>query len=173
MIAVTGMGSTIIKELSAYDEIIRINKAIPDVDLFVLAAGVMKGLQWLEQNHEDIIETFLVNTFTPVTLCEQIFTLRPHARVCIVGSASGFNGSYDMAYAMSKSAIHTYVETRPIDEKQRLFAVAPGIIKDSNMAKKRHDYAEILKGDYITSKEVAKWIMGGLVEGTTGEVIRL
>jgi len=174
VIGVTGYRSTIIRELSHYDSIMRLEKDLPDTNFFVLAAGILRNKTFCEQRDQEVHETFEVNLFTPVRWCENILKERPHARICLMGSESGFKGSYDMTYAMSKSALHFYSTVKPLGSDQKLFTLAPHIIIDSGMTRRRHDYADIVKSreSYITAKEVAKMIWTGLNEGAN-EVIRI
>lgn len=176
MIGVTGIRSTIIKELSEYDDVTRITTediGSDEIDWYVLASGVIQPKTWLDQSLDELQETFRVNVIDTITVCEKILANKSNARICIIGSASGFRSSFDMAYAVSKAAIHSYVKMKHLGPCQKLFAVAPWIIKDSNMAKRRHDYDRIKDGPYITSDKVAEAIYGGLKDGVSGDIIKL
>ena len=55
------------------------------------------------------------------------------------GSQSGFKGSYDDGYAVSKGGIHALVRTTALKlaPDRRIVAVAPGIASDTRMTENR------------------------------------
>lgn len=168
MIAVTGYRTTIIQELMALVEepIVRLSAnlgqfggdfKLPDgCDRYVLAAGVLRQAQINDQSSFDVRISLAVNLVSPVRLAETIFAQRPNARVCIIGSESGFKGSFDQTYAMCKAAIHAYVTWKTLSPTQSLVCVSPPIISDSGMTYRRSDYPSVLESRRtVTAAEVA------------------
>lgn len=163
VIAVTGYRTTIAKALGEFD---RIEKIEPDrlpvgISKFVLAAGVLHGKRVLDLSAVEAYETVQANMISPIKLCERILAEIPTARICVVGSCSGIRGSFDELYAASKAGLHQYVRTRKVSDQQQLVAVAPIIIADSGMTRRRSDYPQVLeKRETVTAKDVASVIYG-------------
>jgi NAD(P)-dependent dehydrogenase (short-subunit alcohol dehydrogenase family) len=157
MIAVTGYSTTVIRKLEKLrhtEEIVRIRGdlrhwtspiEIPDADRFVLAHGLLHQKPFREQSEDEVLASIHINLLSVMRLCERILTTREDARICVIGSESGFNGSYDDTYAVSKAGVHLYVQSRRVGPRQLLACVAPPIIADSGMTRRRHDYPEVLK----------------------------
>jgi NAD(P)-dependent dehydrogenase (short-subunit alcohol dehydrogenase family) len=100
-----------------------------------------------------------------IAACDQVFDERELARVVVIGSESGFSGSYDSAYAAAKAGLHAYVETKRLKPRQQLVCVAPGIIADAGMTTRRPDKDALAaralehpKRRFVTALEVAKLI---------------
>lgn len=155
MLAVTGFRTTIVRQLSLFvsDSVVRIEAdlskldcefRVPLADRYVLAAGVLHQRQLHHQTPRELTESIAVNMVNVVRLCEHILETNTHARICVVGSESGFSGSYDMTYALAKAGVHKYVEWRKLGEFQQLVAVAPPVIADSGMTLRRKDYPDVL-----------------------------
>lgn len=168
MLAVTGHGTSIVRELAKLvdEPFSRIGGSghqwfdsdfhVPQAERFVLAAGVLYGKPVAEQSVYEIATGLAVNLISPMRLCEQILSANDHARICVIGSESGFNGSYDEVYATAKAGLHNYVQTRKVLPTQQLVCVAPPIISDAGMTIRRDDYPEILKKRRtVTSQQVA------------------
>lgn len=145
--------------------------ALPlNLDRYLLCAGVLHGKTMTDMTEQQMWESMRVNYLETVSLCDSIFDANVNARVCIIGSMSGFNGSFDMAYAGAKAAMHMYVETKKLEYAgQHLVAVSPTIIADSGMTKRRNDYYEtMLKGSkrrlkrWLDTREVAEACMFAL-----------
>lgn len=175
MIAVTGIRTTIIRELSSMvsEEVVKLaanlgqfgsDYALPeDVDKFVFAAGVLRQQKLIEQTGFDVRISLAVNLVSVARLCEMILTSRPNARICVIGSESGFNGSFDETYAMCKAAVHSYVSWRKVLETQSLTCVSPPIISDSGMTMRRGDYPQVLKERRtVTARQVAEKVCKSL-----------
>lgn len=163
MIAVTGYRTTIAQELSQFDQIERLDTdRLPrGIDKFVLAAGLLHGKRLLDLSPVDAYETVQANMVSPMRLCERILAEIPTARICVIGSCSGIKGSFDELYAASKAGLHQYVKTRKVGERQQLVAVAPIIIADSGMTRRRSDYPEVLETrKTVTAREVAAIVYG-------------
>lgn len=173
MIAVTGRGTTIVQELEQLsgEAIVRIEGDwkwaggeidIPETDRFVFAAGHLVGKKLAEQTGTEQMQTFNINTLNVMQLCERALE-RPTARIVIIGSMSGINGSHDMGYAVSKAAIHAYAEMRHIRPGQALIVVAPPIISDSGMTRARKDYPGVLSvRRTVTARQVAEKVLQAL-----------
>lgn len=175
MIAVTGLRTSIVQALIRMvgeRQVQRIDAdlarfdcsfAVPKVDRFVLAAGVLHGKPMRAQSPDEILSCIAVNMVNVVRLCETILASNQRARICVIGSESGFKGSFDETYALAKAAVHRYVETRKVGPQQQLVAVAPHIVIDSGMTRRRHDYAQVLEEQqagrrFTTAREVAECV---------------
>ena len=137
-----------------------------NLDRYVLCAGVMYGQKVSEMETMCVLETFAVNYIDVVVFLERLFENNTSARVCVIGSMSGINGSYDTVYAGSKAALHLYVKTKQLTKRQHLVCVAPTIIEDAGMTTRRKDYAATMSrgknrrlGRWLKSDEVAKTVM--------------
>lgn len=195
VLAVTGRGTTIVKCLErllpAGETIARWpwrdggpgEDALAMAARHVLAGGLLHGKRIAEQSPDEIRESLHANLLRPVLLCEAILARNPAARICVVGSESGFKGSHDTTYALAKAALHAYVETRRISGEQQLVCVAPSIIWDSGMTRRRGDRDELAaraaahpKGRFLMAEEVARMIRFLLYEDkgcTTNTVVRM
>lgn len=172
--AVTGARSKIIAELADItgEQMVRIDMDLadpgaplplgyPDTRYFVLAAGVLHGKRILQLTGREIIECLAVNTVNVIRLCEDILARVDDAAICVVGSESGWKGSYDQLYAASKAAVHAYVKTRRVQGRhQQLVGIAPPIIIDAGMTTRRPDFEQIKAGarKTVTSLQVAERI---------------
>lgn len=172
MFAVTGKNTTIVKavEYITGEEACRVDAdlsnfkcefKIPEgTSRFVLAAGVLVGKPSGEQSADEFLETVAVNLINVRRLCDYLLDTDPTARICVIGSESGYRGSFDTTYAMSKAAVHHYVVNKKLIAGQQLVSVAPHIILDSGMTRRRHDYEELESSGrkFITPKEIAEMI---------------
>lgn len=179
---ITGASSTIAKrfiELPAMDGVEPRDEVIQsfrdysdlplDLDRYLLCAGVLYGQSVTYMHPANILETLAINYVDVVHFLDLLFIHNKYARVCIIGSMSGINGSYDTMYAGSKAALHLYVKTKRLQKEQHLVCVAPTIIEDSGMTSRRHDYDEVIArgkarrlGRWITADEVARTAMFAL-----------
>jgi short-subunit dehydrogenase len=175
MLAVTGLRTTIVHEylkLNPFERIARIEGmpsladpapvlSIPRADYYILAAGVLHQKKLVQQTGAEIVESFCVNFVNVVRICEEVFSKYEHARVCVIGSESGYKWSFDDTYAGSKAAVHSYIENRRVKPSQQLVGVAPIVISDAGMTMRRDDYPFVLRRrSTVTSKEVAEIIVG-------------
>lgn len=146
--------------------------------------GILTPKPIVRQSKEEIARSFWVNAGEIIRQCDIIFDKNPLARVCVVGSESGFAWSYDGAYAAAKAALHRYVETKKLlSPVQQLVCVAPSIIADGGMTMRREDFDNLAekarshpKLRFLTCAEVARLIHHVLYvdEGyLSGVVIRL
>lgn len=137
-----------------------------------------------QQTRNEIAESFEANFAMVVRQCDLIIATNDKARICVIGSESGYSGSFDGAYAGAKAALHRYVETKKLrTPHQQLICIAPSIIGDSGMTTRRTDTgnlakrkAEHPKGRFLNCSEVCRLIHFALYvdEGyLTNTVIRL
>ena len=178
MLAVTGSGTTIVRELTRAEPVERIDADlawadcdfdIPETDRFVLAAGVMVGEKIQHQSGSALIRAFSVNLINVVRLCETILDTNPRARIVAIGSESAFLGSYDQAYAVAKGGLCAYASWRKVGPDQTLAVLCPPIIADSGMTLKRHDYPICLETRRtVTAAHVAKAVLR-ILDGPTGQ----
>lgn len=165
MLAVTGAGTTIVRELAKTERIARIDADlslpgcdfdIPTADRYVLAAGYLAGKPILVQSASELGRTFYINLVNAVRLIETILDTNPLARVVAIGSESAFAGSFDEAYAAAKGGLYAYALWRKVGPEQTLAVLCPPIISDSGMTQRRHDYPACLEArKTVTAAEVA------------------
>lgn len=190
MIIITGWRSTIAVEfrgmIQKMDESFRADSYDVPVtaDRYLFAAGVMDGKRALDITDADAALMLRVNFTDIVRACDRILEVNTRARICIIGSESGYRGSYDQVYAAAKAGIHAYVETTRLRHpQQQLVAIAPTIIEDSGMTRRRTDIERLTermlqhpKRRYLSAREVAAMAVHLLYvdDGyTTGTVIRM
>jgi 3-oxoacyl-[acyl-carrier protein] reductase len=185
VLAITGYGSNIVTELKSLlprDEVLdRIDKDYPiDADRYLLCAGVLRPKRITEQTSAEMEETWHINFIRPILICEHVLDNNPDARICIIGSDSGFKWSYDGAYAGAKAALHRYIETKKLEHpNQQLVGIAPSIIEDSRMTASRTDIENLkhrrethAKKRFLSAMEVAKlvhyllYVDEGYISGT-------
>lgn len=155
-----------------------------NLDRYLICAGFLAGKSVEEISVEDAAETFRVNFIEPARFCTRVFAANPKARICLIGSESGFKGSYDMAYAGAKAALHLFIETHQLaSPDQMLVGIAPHIIWDSGMTQRRVDRIELeargamnRMGRWLNPKEVAEIAVHLLFHASpsiSGSVIRM
>lgn len=136
------------------------------------------------QSEAVIADSFMANAASTIRQCDLVIGVNDRARICVIGSESGFSWSYDGAYAASKAGLHRYVETKTLrTPEQQLICIAPSIIGDAGMTTRRQDQANLVtretahpKRRFLTCAEVARWIVFVLYIDTgyaSGTVIRL
>ena len=183
MLVITGWGSKIAEELRGLigwthrggddyplereEDIKRATyDAMPlDADRYFLCAGLLLPKTLEEMTSDDYVQTMAVNFSYPMGACEDVLAANDSARICVMGSESGFTGSYNMPYASAKRTLHKYVETKELRPMQQLVCVAPGIVGDAGMTLRRTDL-DVLesrrtghpKGRFVTSLEVARLV---------------
>lgn len=161
MLCVTGWNSVIVRELQGLhpeETFIRPSHGaiVPSAQRYLYAAGVLHGKSAREIDPSDARETLEINLVGAVKFVEKALSVNPAARICVVGSMSGIHGSYDEFYAASKAGLHLYVRTRAVRPPAQLFCIAPGIISDSGMTRRRKDYPKVLtERPTVTAAQVA------------------
>ena len=148
MIAIRGIHSTIAAELlkmlpegEAVHEIPRGSSGVDsDATRFVILQGKLIPKRLTEQTIAEREESFSVNCAEVIAACDRIIDEVPRARIVVMGSESGFAGSFDSSYAAAKAGLHRYVETKILKASgQQLVCVSPGIIGDAGMTTRRAD----------------------------------
>lgn len=177
-VGVTGFGSAVAREFREIyeDNIVQYGHDVSyisgtdiqeyplDCDEYLLCAGVLHGERIGDLTNEQLIGTWGVNFINVARFCDNLFEVNDEARVVVIGSESGFKGSYDMAYAGAKAALHLYVETKRLrTADQHLVCVAPTVIEDTGMTQRRADLQETLErgkerrlGRWLQAAEVAR-----------------
>lgn len=156
---------------------------MPKAGRYLFCQGLLRPKQATEQSDAEIAEGVKVNYSSIVRACREIFAENDAARVCIIGSESGYRGSFDGVYAAAKMALHRFVETERLKPRQQLVAISPGIVSDAGMTIRRNDLdnlerrrAEHPKGRFLTSREVAEvayFALYGASDYLSGTIIRL
>lgn len=168
MIGVAGATSTIAREfckllndgwMPVCD---RLNELLPGLERYLICTGFLAGRSVRELSPEEADLTWRRNYIDVVRFCDLAFTANPAARICVLGSLSGIRGSYDMAYAGAKAALHLYVRTKQLRASQQIVALAPGIVMDTHMTQSRKDLEAVMaragatrRGRYLKAAEVA------------------
>lgn len=181
MLAVTGINSTIVQELTKLlpnEEIHRIGMdiakfaapvRIPKADRFAFATGLLYPSPINLLTAEQVEQSCAVNLITVLRVCEYILQTNPDARICVVGSESAMRGSFDVLYASLKAGLHGYVRSRQTGPNQLLTCVSPPIIRDSRMTQARHDYPQVLEQrSTCSASDVAQAIQRLLYDETEG-----
>ena len=171
MLAVTGFRTSIVRALTSRtgEPVERIHADLADpatrftwpdgCERFVLAAGILYPTQVHDLGPMAITEALHVNLTNVMRLCEVILRSVRTARVVVIGSLSGREGSFDQLYAAAKAGVHCYVSTRLVQPPQLLACVAPTIVSDAGMTMRRADYPAVLsRRPTVTSAQVAEMI---------------
>lgn len=165
---IAGAGSTIATEFAKLHPeptvTGRIHEMPLNLDRYLICTGYLAGQPLSEITTMDGMRTWHLNFLWPAQFCDRLFAANRNARVCLIGSESGFAGSYDMAYAGAKAALHLYVQTKELGwPEQMLVAVAPHIIWDSAMTQRRADREMLTTrgtktrlGRWLNAEEVAR-----------------
>jgi NAD(P)-dependent dehydrogenase (short-subunit alcohol dehydrogenase family) len=171
MVAITGAQTTIAREfvklmpISDHDivEIGRNRGMITTADAYLFCQGYLAGRDAAGIDREEAIRTWADNFGTVAANCDFILKHNPRARICIIGSYSGIKGSFDATYAAAKAGIHLYIETKRLQHPgQQIVGIAPHIIMDSGMTRRRGDLDALNERgahrgrDWITPADVAR-----------------
>lgn len=171
MIAIFNARSSIaraLRELLPLDEsIVADQYEAPEIAFaqrFLFCTGYLCGKPIAEQSPNETARAYNENFADIATMCDQILAVNRNARICIIGSESGCCGSYDMAYAGAKAAMHLYVERKRLEHPgQQLVAVSPTVIWDSGMTQARTDLADCeargrarRRGEWLSAQDVAQ-----------------
>lgn len=190
-LAVAGAGSKIAQEFltitGAVEPHVHIAKArgLPlDCNRYLICTGYLAGKSVDRLSRIEAADTFDLNFVDVAVACDRILSVNQTARICVIGSESGESGSYDMAYAGAKAALHLFVRNRRLKHPgQMIVALAPHIIADAGMTTRRVDLPETLErgrhtrlGRWLTSREVANMAYDILYRWPTsmsGQVVRM
>lgn len=173
-IAIRGMGSAIaqrlVKLLPAEERVIEVARdAFPPLvncERFVFCQGVLRDSKITAQSDDDLAESFQVNAAYTIKACDNILASNPRARICVIGSESGYTWSHDGSYAASKAAVQAYVGAKPLRSPgQQLVAIAPYVVADTEMTRRRADHERLAarvqwcpKRRFLEAVEVARLI---------------
>lgn len=132
-------------------------------DKYLFCQGVLYPKQEEDQSEQEREHSKFVNFQSIADACDMILAGNPRARICIIGSESGYRGSFDGNYAKYKKMIHEYIETAPIQfPTQQIVGLAPTIIEDTAMTQNRKDQDNLDRrrkehpmGRFLKSSEVA------------------
>lgn len=190
MIAIRGVGSSIATALrlilpagESVSTVSRAGSYPPDAERYLICQGLLRSKRSHDQTGEEREEGYAVNCWQVTDACERIFAANPRARVCVIGSESGFSGSFDDIYADAKRLLHEYIERKKLMPEQQLICIAPSIIEDAGMTARREDTDNLQrrmalnpKRRFLQSTEVAALIHHALYVDQgylTGTVIRM
>jgi NAD(P)-dependent dehydrogenase (short-subunit alcohol dehydrogenase family) len=170
-LAVRGAKSRIVQELlpllPAGEQVVSVARhgQVPiDADRYLFCAGLLLGLAHPSPEQENAI--YQANFHSVRRACERIIAVNDRARICVIGSESGFSGSFDTAYAQAKKRLHQWVEAKRLrTPEQQLVCIAPSIIADAGMTMRRDDGDVLIarcrshpKRRFLASAEVARLI---------------
>lgn len=173
MIAIRGADSAIAKALVGLLPKWECWVAVPrgetppvDASRYFFAQGLLRSKPMAEQTEDEITESMAVNAAQVIHQCDYLLGANANARICVMGSESGYSGSYDETYSVAKQKLHRYVETKRCKYPgQQLVCVAPSIISDAGMTLRRDDTEGLEqrrmshpKRRYIKSIEVARLV---------------
>jgi NAD(P)-dependent dehydrogenase (short-subunit alcohol dehydrogenase family) len=191
MIAIRGANSLIAQQLIAMLPDGERAEAIPrgasmpvSVERYFFSVGLLRSKPLADQSEDEIAESMVANYSQVVFECDRIFSANACARVCVMGSESGYSGSFDGAYALGKARLHKYVETKRLHyPAQQLVCVAPSIVADAGMTLRRSDTDGLErrrwahpKRRYLAAMEVAQMVKHLLYVDrgyTTGTIVRM
>jgi NAD(P)-dependent dehydrogenase (short-subunit alcohol dehydrogenase family) len=170
-ICISGFNTTIAQRfcsLLSPDEAIEA-RTLGDIDAaahsrYLICTGFLAGQDLENIGDAAARMTWEANFLRIGQLCDEIISRNADARICIIGSESGYRGSFDMAYAGAKAAIHLYIETAKLKfPRQQIVGIAPGIILDSGMTQRRDDKSNLMdraffrrRGEWINAIDVAR-----------------
>lgn len=137
-----------------------------DCERYIITLGYLIPKKITEQTNEESLNSMAINLLFPVRLIEKILEVNEKARIIILGSESGFKGSFDTSYFIAKAGLSSYVREKHIKyPNQQLVMVAPSVILDTKMTQERDDLELVMerakdlpKQRYLMSKEVAEAI---------------
>lgn len=173
MIAIRGAASRIAVELKSLLPKKETVLAVPrgetppfGADRYFFCQGLLRSKPMSEQTAAEIEESFEVNAAQVMRACDVVLGGNANARICVIGSESGFAGSYDEAYAAAKDRLHRYVSGKKLKYPgQQIVCVAPSIISDAGMTLRREDQENLEqrrmvhpKRRYLQAIEVARLV---------------
>jgi NAD(P)-dependent dehydrogenase (short-subunit alcohol dehydrogenase family) len=142
------------------------NNLIKQSNRILLLQSVISDKKFINRKDIDIIKQIKVNLLSVIKICEIALKFNKNVKIIVIGSESGFKGSYDISYALTKTSIHKYVEEKRISyPDQQLLCIAPSTIVDTGITLRRHDQNNVKRSIQdnpkkrgILSKEIAKLI---------------
>jgi hypothetical protein len=107
---------------------------------YFFCVGLLRQTRMDAQSEDEIAEGMTANYSQVAFECDRILSANACARICVIGSESGYSGSFDGYYALAKQKLHRYVETKRLPYPgQQLVCVAPSIVSDAGMTLRRAD----------------------------------
>lgn len=168
MLVIRGAGSEIAKQIICFVgadkcRILDRDDQIPIGPYrYLFCQGLLYSKPIGQQTADEVAKSLWVNGARVIRECDFVLQRVPPARICIIGSESGYHWSYDGSYAMAKAALHRYIETKKCVGPQQLVGISPTIISDAGMTLRREDRDRLMerarrhpKGRFVTSREVA------------------
>ena len=159
------------------------SRFMPRAHRYLFCQGLLRAKRLEEQTSDELDEGYAVNCRSIVEACQTILGENDRARICIIGSESGYRGSFDGAYAAAKRDLHAFIESVAVRGDQQVVGISPSIVSDAGMTLRRADTdnlerrsSEHPKGRFLTSKEVADlafFCLYGASDYLTNHVIRL
>jgi NAD(P)-dependent dehydrogenase (short-subunit alcohol dehydrogenase family) len=151
---------------------------------YFFCVGLLRSKPLADQTEDELAESMVANYSQVVFECDRLLSANACARICVMGSESGYSGSFDGSYALAKERLHRYVETKRLPYPgQQLVCVAPSIILDASMTLRRADTDGLErrrwahpKRRYLAAMEVAQMVHHLLYVDrgyTTGTVVRM
>lgn len=155
-----------------------------DADRYLFCQGLLRPKATADQSALETSEGWRVNYESIVDACQQILAANGAARICIIGSESGYRGSFDGTYAAAKRALHHFIETTALrSPAQQIVGISPWIVADTGMTERRADQAALKvrgkahpKQRFLTAREVAvmaHFLLYGETDYVSGTVIRM
>lgn len=145
---------------------VRLSRLGQPCSRYLFCQGFLAGKTVNDLTITEIEKTWHSNYIDLIRMIDHIIETNDEARICVIGSHSGYAGSFDMAYAGAKAALAQYVENKKLRTKgQQLVGIAPHIILDSGMTQRRDpaDFQRMLgnglkrrTGGWLSSAEVAR-----------------
>ena len=109
-------------------------------DKYLFCQGFLVPKTSDEQTKLEKEKSHYINYDSIVLSISNIINCNPKARICVIGSESGYRRSYDDSYAKYKKWLHKYVEDKKLlTPYQQLVGISPTIIEDSKMTQDRTD----------------------------------
>jgi hypothetical protein len=103
-------------------------------DKYLFCQGFLVPKTSDEQTKLEKEKSYYINYDSIALSIANIINCNPKARICVIGSESGYRGSYDDSYAKYKKWLHKYVEDKKLlTPYQQLVGISPTIIEDSKM----------------------------------------
>lgn len=190
-VVITGWRTTIAQRfrnmIPSWETAVRANALESDFPIghhrYLFCQGLLRSKSIANQSDEEIGEGLEVNYNSIARQCKAILEHNRDARICIIGSESGYRGSFDENYAEAKRLVHEYVKVKRLKYPgQQLVAISPGIIEDAGMTTRREDKSILSARKnnhpmkrFINSMEVAAMAKTLLYEQpyVSGTVIRM
>lgn len=151
---------------------------------YLFCQGLLRPKPADEQTDDEIREGLRVNYGSIARACNRILSANDRARICIIGSESGYRGSFDGVYAAAKKAMHSFIEkTQCRTEFQQIVGISPGIVENGGMTLRRTDTENLdqrraghPKRRFLTAREVAvmaHFLLYGETDYVSGTIVRM